>query len=91
MAFALNIVALLLVVGLSWGAMMWLSGRSHGHGSPAHEGRNQGRARAGRSSGDTSVYGDSESRCARCEGVGAHHRRGRLEPCPVCDGTGVDA
>jgi len=34
MGFALNILALLLVVGMCWLAMVWLSGRSHGsHGS----------------------------------------------------------
>lgn len=81
MAIAVNLLALLIVVGLCWIAMMWLSGRFHGHGrSTTFEVDGVG---------DFSAPRTAETPCAVCEGVGATSKRGRLTPCAVCEGTGV--
>ncbi|MDG1846064.1 MAG: hypothetical protein P8J01_06665 [Acidimicrobiales bacterium] len=37
MSLALNLVALLLVVGLSWGGMMWLAGLIHRGEEPSDD------------------------------------------------------
>ncbi|MEM7095543.1 MAG: hypothetical protein AAF567_21250 [Actinomycetota bacterium] len=86
MSFAINILALLLVLGLCWMAMMWLSGRFHGHGA------------GGRFADDyerdimtglpVELFDDGVS-CPVCEGVGATQERGKLRPCHECQGTGV--
>lgn len=81
MAFALNIVALILVIGICWFAMVWLSGRMHGTGE-SHRIDKAG------VSGD-SAAGKSQSPCDACDGSGARTNLGRLAPCPVCEGTGV--
>ena len=116
---AINLVALIIVLGLCWGAMMWLGSAPHGHGHA------QSRAKPEPSLSDRVVIdyiagdhalndgaaGDNASSdasandhviddrlvadlstgvpCATCEGVGAHHLRGKLAPCPECLGTGV--
>ncbi len=96
MAFALNIVALLLVLGLSWAAMMWLSGRFHGASAhqlvadreQIHDDIEVPHARGPRDLGASARQAHAAP-CAACEGVGAHHKRGRLQPCPTCRGTGT--
>jgi len=80
---AINLLALLIVLGLCWAAMMWLSGRFHGHG--------------GATTVQVDGVGDlsqprtrsAEAACLECEGVGAHNADGKLAPCPACYGTGV--
>lgn len=71
MLIAANLLALIIVVGLCWAAMMWLSSRSARQRPPV-----------GRTLGQQGV-------CAACDGVGARSRLGRLEPCKVCQGTGI--
>lgn len=80
MAFAVNILALIIVLGLCWAAMMWLSGRSHGHAPITVEVDGIGDLTMSMASGEP---------CASCEGVGARPRSGRLSPCKDCFGTGV--
>ncbi len=73
-AIALNLLALVLVVGFCWLGMMWMAGRLHG------------RARENEEWVITRVeVGDP---CPECDGVGARQRRGALEPCGLCEGTG---
>lgn len=80
MVLAVNLLALLLVVGLCWLAMVWVTGRFHhtDHEDvhivalPVDEGDFE--------------PGDP---CMVCEGVGAKRSAGRLAPCEVCRGTGV--
>ena len=81
MALAINLLALLIVLGLCWGAMMWLSGRFHGHGGATTVEAD--------GVGDLSMPKASEAPCAVCEGVGAHNSQGKLAPCTECYGTGV--
>ena len=80
-ALAINMLALLIVLGLCWGAMMWLSGRFHGHGGATTTHVD--------GVGDLSQPVAAEAPCAVCEGVGAHNSHGKLAPCPECYGTGV--
>ena len=80
-ALAVNLLALLIVLGLCWGAMMWLSGRFHGHGGATTVEVD--------GVGDLSVLKNPEAPCVVCEGVGATNARGKLAPCPECYGTGV--
>ena len=80
-ALAVNLLALLIVLGLCWGAMMWLSGRFHGHGGATTVEVD--------GVGDLSVPLATEPSCTVCEGVGAHNSKGKLAPCPECYGTGV--
>ncbi len=80
-ALAVNLLALLIVLGLCWGAMMWLSGRFHGHGGAT--------TKEVDGVGDFSMPLRSDAACTVCEGVGARTSRGKLEPCPECYGTGV--
>ena len=86
MAFALNLLALLMVIGLCWAAMMWLSGRSHGHGRSSI-------VTIDDFDSDNVQFVDTGANamapCGTCDGVGASHRRGRLQPCPQCEGTGI--
>ena len=72
-AIVLNLVALILVIGLSWVGMMWMAGRVH---------------RRGRGIQLTELDAPGEP-CHECDGVGAKQRLGAIEPCPVCEGTGV--
>ena len=117
MAIAVNLVALLLVVGISWIGMMWMAGRAHGRGAPggdldlrspaddpfdgfdefdvfaddnAHPAAQAGQAAQGADAHDRWRARLVDEPCNECAGVGARQRLGRLEPCPVCDGTGVD-
>ena len=78
---AINLLALLIVLGMCWAAMMWLSGRFHGHGG-ATTVQPDG-------VGDLSQPQAPEAVCLQCEGVGAHNADGKLAPCPACYGTGV--
>lgn len=80
-ALAVNLLALLIVLGLCWGAMMWLSGRFHGHGGATTTEVD--------GVGDLSRPAADDTPCTVCEGVGATSRRGKLEPCRQCYGTGV--
>lgn len=71
----MNLVALVLVVGISWVGMMWLARHVHRHGVGSEEWV------------ITEVH--SGDPCPECDGVGAKTRLGGLEPCPLCEGTGV--
>lgn len=80
-ALAINLLALLIVLGLCWGAMMWLSGRFHGHGgAPTVEIDGIG---------DLTMPATSTDPCEVCDGVGAQLTQGKLAPCHECYGTGV--
>jgi len=79
-ALAVNIVALIIVLGLCWTATMWLSGRSHGHRPTTVEVDGIGDLTMSMATGDP---------CSSCEGVGAYQKGGRLWPCNECFGTGV--
>ena len=85
MAFALNILALIMVLGLCWAAMMWLPGRFHGHGDTVMI---DDFDRVDFVDSRVGHLGD-EAPCSLCAGVGASHERGRLQPCPECEGTGL--
>lgn len=102
-ALAINLLALIIVLGLCWAAMMWLSGRFHGQRrtgdfhvdywdetSVSAPGRaaDSTETETGRASRQASVTA-SETPCTVCEGVGAQNSQGRLAPCPECYGTGV--
>lgn len=83
-ALALNLLALLIVLGLCWGAMMWLSGRFHGHGGATTVEVD--------GIGDMSKempHHEHDAACVACEGVGAQTTRGKLAPCSQCHGTGI--
>lgn len=74
-AVALNLLALVLVLGISWVGMMWLAGRVHGQD-----------AADGADWIITAVeVGDP---CPECDGVGAKQRLGGLSMCELCEGTG---
>ena len=99
-AFALNLLALLIVLGLCWGAMMWLSGRFHGQRQRSSvefetviefdDAKITGRGERDFGRGiDPVSAASSEMPCAVCDGVGAHSAQGKLAPCPECYGTGV--
>jgi len=81
MALAMNILALLIVLGLCWVAMLWLSGRFHGNGG-ATTVEVDGVA-------DLAAPTMAKAPCEVCEGVGAHNDQGRIAPCQECYGTGV--
>jgi len=81
MAIAVNLLALLIVLGMCWAAMMWLSGRFHGHSRTTTSELD--------GIGDLSAPGSPETPCTACQGVGAKSSRGRLVPCEMCHGTGV--
>ena len=94
MGFALNILALLLVLGLCWFAMVFLAGRFHGHrGDGESDGFVDAEVREPASrdfvTGQPVTVPQSADACPACEGVGATQSRGRLTPCPRCEGTGV--
>lgn len=99
MGLALNLIALLMVIGLSWAAMIWMSGRFHGERrSISAEQFRQGMAASGEADSghpETSrpdqLLFDSHraNECATCNGSGAKKNQGRLTPCPSCEGTGV--
>lgn len=90
MGLALNLIALIMVIGLSWIAMLWMSGRFHG------ERRDFTAEPFGDAADDAAfgeLFGDDFARrsneCATCNGSGARKNEGRLAPCPACEGTGV--
>jgi hypothetical protein len=74
-AFGLNLLALLLVVGISWLAMMWLTRWVHRHND--HEDEVWGITRV-----------DAGDPCPECDGIGARRRLGRIEACGLCEGKG---
>ena len=74
-AVALILLALVLVLGISWVGMMWLAGRVHRHDVEETE-----------EWVITAVeVGDP---CPECDGVGAKQRLGGLSMCELCEGTG---
>ncbi|MGZ0175989.1 MAG: hypothetical protein ACKVIQ_03845 [Acidimicrobiales bacterium] len=80
-ALAINLLALLIVLGLCWAAMMWISGRFQAHGDAT--------AVEGDVIGDLSTPTASEAPCIACGGVGAQNAGHKLALCPACYGTGV--
>ena len=74
-AVALNLLALVLVLGISWVGMMWLAGRVHGR----EEGEDEEWVITPVGVGDP---------CPECDGVGAKRRLGGLSMCQLCEGTG---
>ena len=74
-AVALNLLALVLVLGISWVGMMWLAGRVHGK----DEGDVEEWVITAVEIGDP---------CPECDGVGAKQRLGGLTTCELCEGTG---
>ena len=74
-AVVLNLVALVLVVGLSWIGMMWLAGKVHRTGIGDDEDWTITALHAG-------------DPCPECDGVGAKPKVAGLEPCGLCEGTG---
>ena len=92
-ALAINFLALLIVLGLCWGAMMWLSGRFHGqraHGEFTAMYRDHDGSAPSERQHDAQTSGMSpETPCTVCEGVGAQNSQGQLALCPACYGTGV--
>ena len=78
MALALNIIALVLVVAISWLGMVWLGGRIHAR----RKERDLDEPRA-------EWMPEPDSPCDVCKGVGAVHKRGSIRPCPMCEGTGI--
>ena len=112
MSLASNLLALALVVGLSWGAMVMLSAHFHGarrerESDLFHEAAREGFIGEPRGKGPTpapptttsercdgvaprqSVNVPRDLPCSGCNGSGAQTERGRLQPCPRCEGTGV--
>ncbi len=102
MGFALNILALVIVLGLCWFAMVFLTGRFHGHRGGV-EPTGFGDAEFPEPASLDFLRGDdgrdlmtglpvaspAAGACPACEGVGASQSRGRLLPCSRCEGTGV--
>lgn len=90
---AVNLVALVLVLGMCWAAMMWLGGRSHGQRGELRRQANGEPmwfdAAPKTKSTDRVINLSTSAPCAECEGVGALQARGKLAPCPECFGTGV--
>ena len=81
MAVALNLIALLLVLGFVWVGMVVMSGYYH-----------RKRLENQQPDGDVDVAWhppDANDPCPDCGGVGARQLRGSLEPCGSCKGTGV--
>ena len=81
-ALAVNILALMIVLGLCWAAMLWLGGNEHGHR----------RRRGDTDSGEPIERAKPawiDDPCDACNGMGASPGDGRLEPCRECYGTGV--
>ncbi len=74
-AVAVNLLALVLVLGISWVGMMWLAGRVH---------------RASDVLDDEWVITAVEvgDPCPECDGVGAKQKLGGLTMCELCEGTG---
>lgn len=75
-AILLNVLALALVLGISWLAMAWLARKVHGD------------ALVGESEEWVITRVELGDPCPECSGVGAQRRRGALEPCRLCEGTG---
>lgn len=91
-ALAINLIALLIVLGLCWTAMMWLSGRFHGQprGSVVeYDDASVTREAEPDPTIERLARAASEAPCTLCEGVGAQNTHGQLRPCSECYGTGV--
>lgn len=86
MGFALNIAALILVLGITWVGMIWLSGRIHGVGQP-EDSRDPVTGLPRPDGGRDQLGRDVE--CDTCSGIGALSDAGKVSPCPACNGTGV--
>jgi len=95
MAFVLNLLGLIIVLGLCWIAMMWLSKGFHGVDRPDGLSSELMRDFSVASLPIEDTVSSSEDSaasnvpCQQCEGVGAKQTRGRLQLCPECLGTGV--
>jgi len=74
-AVVLNVVAFLLVGGISWIAMMWLAGKVHSDGVGQDE----------EWAISTIHVGDP---CPECSGVGAMQAFEGLQACGLCEGRG---
>ena len=74
-ALGVNLLALVLVLGISWMGMMWLAGKVHRHAHAEEEVWGITRVEVGEP-------------CPECEGVGASQHLGKLEACGLCEGTG---
>ena len=74
-ALGLNLLALLLVVGILWSAMMWLTRKAHRHSEQEDEVWGITRVEVG-------------DPCPECDGIGARRRLGRIEACGLCEGKG---
>lgn len=83
---AVNLLALLIVLGLCWGAMMWLSDGFHSHRATTID--LDGVGDPNMFAAPTEPIIDVAS-CDTCEGVGAHNTDGRVAPCTECFGTGI--
>lgn len=86
---AINLLALVIVLGMCWAAIMWLGNKSHGQrfSRDSFEGAAEG---GYVNIADVDVTSPiSDEACAVCAGVGAQQTRGKLAPCPECFGTGV--
>jgi len=84
---ALNLAALILVLGITWVGMIWLSGRVH---PPQPEDRDPVTGLPADPLLNAPRDGDGDGdECSTCNGVGAESRNGRLVPCPACLGRGV--
>jgi len=76
---AINIASLLVVIALCVVAVNWVSGWVHS--------RRRDDPDAELSHLDWTA--GAESPCRECNGSGALTRLGRIQPCPVCEGTGI--
>ena len=83
MFLAINILALLLVLGMCWFAMVWYSGRFHGRVEEPEDELHY----VALPVDEAEV--EAGAPCVVCEGVGARPQRGRVIPCEQCQGTGV--
>ena len=81
----LNLLALGLVIAMSWAAMVWLGHRFHGLRADLGPAEVPDDA--------SSLLGNSamldRAPCDTCDGVGAGQVDGELMTCPACHGTGV--
>ena len=98
MALAINLLALVLVLGICWVALMWYTRHSKRHAEffeaqfdsdhSVVELEAAPPAERDIMTGLSKGHPPSGS-CVECEGVGAKPSRGTIAPCPICQGTGV--
>lgn len=101
-SFASNVLALILVVGISWIGMIALSSFFHRNQNAEPDNLFEEAARRGPMVDDrqpiqrpndvaprAAVSVPRNQPCDTCEGVGASTDRGRLHLCPSCEGTGI--